>query len=627
MSGTSSNNQKQPETRLDPTRRVIKQVAKALHLYRVHIGVMLIISFLYANNQTIDVIRALVEPQGWSELPRLILACFFIFGLMPFMTWYSGRWLSMQEPLLGLRKKGVLGWWLRWTPRVCAVVPLGVLAWFLFNARTESLTLFNIASAICVVVGGLWLFFFERRPSDDTGILERAVKAFNGFWQSAMVGLFLIILLVGVAPVWFPQLIGTILSVLLFFVVFMFCATFLSWRFEKAGIPWLTIGFFWTILWSFTSLTDNHEIQFVELDNPLPEQKLLEINFQKWLDAREELWKDRTRGGEYPIFIVAAEGGGIYAAQNAAFTLGRLEDMSKSLGAATPFSQNTFVISGISGGSIGSALFVSHLVDKNKKFPDKSIEDSLANILNQDLLSPIVANLFSLDYLQRFIPYPFVPDRAAALEKAVASAWQLEHNDQATLDQAFSELGAKSTNIPALVLNTTEINSGRTVASAPFRFTSKQDEEGQFGNVFEGDGQRQTFREIMRPRGKDQALYQPLKECEIAGSSSGSFKKYENLGDFDKIREMSVLRSAVTSARFPYVSPAGFLMRRDVQKCSNSEEFQVVYRAQYVDGGYVESSGTEPALAILKRLNDRIVWLSDNGGDGYKKLHQKSNYT
>lgn len=614
----------QTEKKLDPIRRTIKDIARALNLYRVHIGVMLFISFLYANKQTADVVRALVERQDWVEFPRLVLAGIFILGLVPFMTWYSGRWLSMQEPLLGLRNDGVLGWWLRWTPRFCSVIPLGFLAWFLIKHRADDAIFFPIGSAICIIVGALWLVFFKRRNNDDQTFLERAVKAFNWYWRSASISLVVIMVLIWVEPVWFPQLIGTIPSVLLFFIVFTLCATFLSWRYEKAGIPWLTIGFLWTVGWSFTNMTDNHELRFVKPKTELPKQKLLENSFQDWLDARIDIWKKRGAGNEYPVFIIAAEGGGIYAAQNAAFTLGRLEDMSNKLGAAKPFSHNTFAISGISGGSIGAALFVSHLVDMGKKNPSDETEDVLARILNQDLLSPIAANMFSLDYLQRFVFfYPYIPDRAAALEDAVASAWELEHKDRTTLDQAFSQLAAGSTGFPSLVLNTAEINSGRTVASAPFRFTTVASEERQFRNVFEGDGERQTFREILKPRESTQQLYQHLDKCELSGPSLEKLKPYKRTEDFDKVREMSVLRSAVTSARFPYVSPAGFLMRRDIQKCGPDEKFDVVYRSQYVDGGYVEASGTEPALAILKRLNDRIVWLSEQRGSKYEHLYKK----
>ena len=55
--------------------------------------------------------------------------------------------------------------------------------------------------------------------------------------------------------------------------------------------------------------------------------------------------------GKYAVFIVAAEGGGIYAASAAATFLANLEDIESG------FAQHIFAISGVSGGSIGAAIF------------------------------------------------------------------------------------------------------------------------------------------------------------------------------------------------------------------------------------------------------------------------------
>jgi hypothetical protein len=57
----------------------------------------------------------------------------------------------------------------------------------------------------------------------------------------------------------------------------------------------------------------------------------------------------------YPLFIVAAQGGGFYAAYHSALSLARLQD------ACSEFSDHVFAISSVSGGSLGAAVFTELL--------------------------------------------------------------------------------------------------------------------------------------------------------------------------------------------------------------------------------------------------------------------------
>ncbi|MFX7866411.1 hypothetical protein ABTK37_20655, partial [Acinetobacter baumannii] len=54
---------------------------------------------------------------------------------------------------------------------------------------------------------------------------------------------------------------------------------------------------------------------------------------------------------KFPLYVVAAEGGGIYAATHAASFLAEIQDMCPG------FSHHLFAISGVSGGSVGAAVF------------------------------------------------------------------------------------------------------------------------------------------------------------------------------------------------------------------------------------------------------------------------------
>src|SRR5207249_7499049 len=74
---------------------------------------------------------------------------------------------------------------------------------------------------------------------------------------------------------------------------------------------------------------------------------------------------DRDKySGAYPVYVVAAQGGGIYAAYHTAIFLARMQDICPS------FRHHLFAISGVSGGSIGAATFVAALRALDRKIVD-----------------------------------------------------------------------------------------------------------------------------------------------------------------------------------------------------------------------------------------------------------------
>src|SRR5262249_39849276 len=148
--------------------------------------------------------------------------------------------------------------------------------------------------------------------------------------------------------------------------------------------------------------------------------------------------------GEYPVFIVAAQGGGIYAANNAARFLARMQDLCPG------FRRHLFAISAVSGGSVGSAIFAAALhaedgsVDSSA--PDGKTcpkiadflagvgraqdidapgpaEQRVASVLATDFLSPLVARFLFTDFTQLFSPVAIpIFDRARFLEYTLENA-------------------------------------------------------------------------------------------------------------------------------------------------------------------------------------------------------------
>ena len=72
----------------------------------------------------------------------------------------------------------------------------------------------------------------------------------------------------------------------------------------------------------------------------------LAAQFREWLAKRRP-----DPSVRYPVFIFAAEGGGIYAASGIALFLAALQDQNPR------FAEHVFAISAVSGGAVGSSMF------------------------------------------------------------------------------------------------------------------------------------------------------------------------------------------------------------------------------------------------------------------------------
>jgi len=312
--------------------------------------------------------------------------------------------------------------------------------------------------------------------------------------------------------------------------------------------------------------------------------------FRDWLLQKPRL-AEAERLGEYPVFIVAAQGGGIYAANNAARFLARMQDLCPA------FRQHLFAISGVSGGSVGSAIFASALHADNAPLdaiaPDAKtcpkiadflagvgraedidapgqVEQRVASVLETDFLSPLVAGFLFTDFTQLFSPFAIPSfDRARFLEYTLENAAdrmlksQKGAGDQSNLLKAdFQSHWTPSNNMPALLLNTTDAGSGKRVVISPFDI------------------------DPLHAKDKDLCI---LSMLDRAGSGADQTVKSHSL-------RIPLSAAAFASARFPWVTPAATVSLRNDCITANPQ-------ARLVDGGYVENSGIETALDLIERLN------------------------
>jgi len=326
-------------------------------------------------------------------------------------------------------------------------------------------------------------------------------------------------------------------------------ATHLGVMSDRYGYPLLGFVVLTSFVFSALGLNHNHEIRTLdtysrEIVADLPKA------FEDWLSNRADLAAYKVHQLPYPVFVISAEGGGIYAAYNTALTLARLQD------SCPRFAQHTFAISGVSGGSVGAGVFSALAANSARNEenidcgPATAVDGGYQTITRrffaQDLLSPLLAGALFPDFVQRLLPVGISTfDRARSLEHALENAWKVaDPSGPNLLSGSFKSLWKPDASIPALILNTTEVNRGRRELIAPFRVNL-----------------------LLAP---------------------------QTLAHLGSVVDVRVSTAMIASARFPWVTPAATL----------STTSGLI---QLADGGYFENSGAETAHDMISLLTKSEV--------------------
>jgi hypothetical protein len=244
------------------------------------------------------------------------------------------------------------------------------------------------------------------------------------------------------------------------------------------------------------------------------------------------------RAGErIPLYLVDAEGCGIRAAYWTDTVLGKIQNRPRR------FAEHLYSLSGVSGGSLGSAVFVALLAQAREERMD--LKAKAQAILSEDFLSPVVASMLYPDLAQRFLPVGVAAfDRAATLEQSWQLAWNRHVPARARMSEPFDRLWEKDAAwTPNLLLNATWVETGKRIITSNLRLGAED------------------------------------------------FVDTEDANAFFAPRSLSLATAAHLSARFTYVSPAGTL-----------EKDGRIY-GRVVDGGYFENSGATATLEILQVID------------------------
>lgn len=338
---------------------------------------------------------------------------------------------------------------------------------------------------------------------------------------------------------WFGAKLNVLGVVLLGALLIAPVGTLIAYLSNYSRVPWFTLLLIYVIGISF--FNERHEVRLCSGDCPpraAPPQRDLRAYATQWIAASH---RDDSR--RIPVVIVATEGGGVRAAYWTAAVLDLLEARSKARGHA-PFSRSVFAISGVSGGSVGATVFAARQAPVEVDEPCENLDGVFAT----DVLSPTIATLFFTDLPKRFIPIPFGTDRAATLEKG----WEKYF---CRMKLPFDELSpADGSQLrPLLLLNSTAVGSGRRVVVSSLGYATQHDFNVDFPDAVDG--------------------------ARILGTTA-----------------LPASAAALTSARFPFVSPAGVAHPRGE---SLDDAGKVV---RLVDGGYFDNSGAMTARDVIRVL-------------------------
>ncbi len=170
--------------------------------------------------------------------------------------------------------------------------------------------------------------------------------------------------LFSLAPPILAQSIGVVAIFALFLVVMVVVLSNLFLLGDRLGVPVISLLVGFALVLTALDWNDNHRVPIIPHTRTAGAPAQLGPSFLEWYRSRKDLDYYARSDEPYPVFIVAAAGGGAFSAHYTATFLARMQDSCPN------FAQHVFAISGVSGGSIGASLFagLAKLKAKNEDY-------------------------------------------------------------------------------------------------------------------------------------------------------------------------------------------------------------------------------------------------------------------
>ena len=504
------------------------------------VGAALLVGFFGFMPQGEDLLRLAAERgfdlAEFGLLWNLLLLLATLAASVSF--WYTSRVLLARDyPAYPLpREYSRLG--RRWWPRIAGIaVPLSI-AWTFREMDGEGASEAMLLAWLYLGMAVLLLAFYVLRRllfslSSDYMIATPLPEVPARDRKRARILLFgvlaLLVLFVAL-PVQLPQWLGApaiaVLGVMGIAIVGTIVLTY--WPMSR-GAPAATLTALLLAL-LFGLWNHNHPVRVADDAQASDERPTPHAQLVSWNEGA---------GAAKPLILVTASGGGIRAAYWTASVLAYLE---QKLG--TDFTDRLFAISGVSGGSVGAATYVTLKRAQLDAGENGSLLPPVREVLGHDFLSPVIAGILFPDLAQRFLPFPItLADRQRFLERAFELAFDGDARDLFRGPFRALYVGTRSMRLPSLLLNTTVVETGQRAV--------------------------------------------------VSNLQVGALPGVVDL--LDERYQLSAIRTSAAagaSARFTYVSPAG---RVDI---AGGDSIRLV------DGGYFENSGAATMGDLIAQLVD-----------------------
>jgi hypothetical protein len=316
--------------------------------------------------------------------------------------------------------------------------------------------------------------------------------------------------------------------------------------------------------------------------------------FSRWL--RQNPAPGSADGGQraHPLVLVAAAGGGVRAAYWTGLVLecvfaGRGADACETPASPRP-EASVFAAAGASGGSVGLANWLARL---------RTGDDDWLDDLGDDSLSPTLAWALFVDMPNSLVRLHGFADRAEVLERT----WEQQWGDR---DSGLGDLVLPWRRGPA---------SGGALAEGLFEASS--DDRIPLlllSSTSVEDGCRFAV-SVLDSNVGGQRVGTPIEDCL-------SMRSFESTGPKDRLEwalaaskdlddylcengDLRLSTAALLSARFPYVSPSGRLV-----KCDDETGDSATY---LVDGGYYDNTGASPLVELWAAVEPLVTRFNRDG--------------
>ncbi|HLO81494.1 MAG TPA: patatin-like phospholipase family protein [Chitinophagaceae bacterium] len=500
-----------------------------------------------------------------KSLTMLVLWCLLL--------WYSTR-IVLQVKRLEVPNNNFTGFVIKWFPRLIGIFPFFIVINAQFHAASIITTenkqtlWYNSLQLIIAALAMMSFFIFRKKIAgmmkiDFQADEERFTTGKTSLKEllaarATRIALALIVLTISIMTLLFftPASWGfaralqpatVVLSGLIFFT-FIISLVILFINIRRSPV-FLLIGAYIVLL---STCNNNNSIRTIETAGSI-ERMPVSQNFQAWIQAKLNKHKLRdSLNKTYPVFIIAAEGGGIRASTWTALVLKKLQQLRPD------FMDHVYAISGVSGGGVGAAFYTAYLHDqltgKLDQFP--SAPSSFEQTVSDDFLSDLTAGFIYHDNLQRILPWPIESlSRNRKLENSWGLAWKARMFS-ATMDSSFLNIwkNDSSFSIPNVLINGLLAETGQKAITSNLELNTS------------------SFRDDIDVIGK--------------------------LGS-----DIPLKTAASLGARFPVITSGALL----------KEEGKIPL-GHILDGGYKENSGIETAWQLSLALDTLLTAAEINSG-------------